>query len=174
MGTSKKGRVVWITGLSGSGKTTVAGLLKAALEDRGERVVLLDGDALRAIMPLGDRYDRASRLSLALSYGGLCNLIAEQGFTVICATISMRKEVFEWNRRHIANYVEVFLDVPVEIRAARDPKRYYARLGGGQLTEFTGYDVEVDYPANPDLHLRPTLQDSPAATAGAILRLISR
>ncbi len=167
-----QGRVVWITGLSGSGKTTVARLLKAALEMRGRAVVLLDGDELRAFMPLGDRFDRDSRLSLALSYGGLCRLIAEQGFTVICATISMRREVHEWNRLNIPNYVEVFLDVAPEVRAARDPKRYYARIQGGGLTEFAGHDLGVDFPAAPDLHLTPSPEEEPEQTMERILALL--
>ena len=116
------GSVVWVTGLSGSGKTTVARLLKTALEERRHRVALLDGDELRSFMPLGDRYDSDSRLKLAMAYSGLCRLLAGQGFTVVCATISMRKEIYAWNRKHIPNYLEIFLDVPALIRSGKRPQ----------------------------------------------------
>jgi len=167
-----RGSVVWVTGLSGSGKTTVARLLKTALEERHHRVVLLDGDELRDFMPLGDRYDSDSRLKLAMAYSGLCRLLAGQGFTVVCATISMRKEIYAWNRKHIENYFEIFLDVPAEIRIARDPKNYYARIEGGSLGEFSGHDLGVDVPPAPDLHLKPAASEGPGVAVAKILSLL--
>ena len=166
------GNVVWVTGLSGSGKTTVARLLKTALEERRHRAVLLDGDELRGFMPLGDRYDSDSRLKLAMAYSGLCRLLAQQGFTVICATISMRKEIYAWNRKHIQNYFEIFLDVPAEIRAARDPKNHYASIKDGRLAEFSGHDLGVDVPSAPDLHLKPKTGEGPAVAVAKILSLL--
>jgi cytidine diphosphoramidate kinase len=166
------GRVIWITGLSGSGKSTLANLLQRALEQAGQSVVLLDGDALRAVMPLGDRFDREARLALALSYGRLCRLLALQGFTVVCATISMRAEVYAWNRANLPGYVEVFLDVPARLRAARDPKRYYAKLETEGLGDFAGHDQEVDLPPAPDLHLVPQDSESPHESLSRILQVL--
>jgi cytidine diphosphoramidate kinase len=170
MDASTAGRVIWITGLSGSGKTTVSLLLKAELERGGERTLLLDGDALRALMPQGGRFDRQSRLELALSYGKLCQLIAAQGISVICATISMRREVYAWNRANLPGYVEVYLDVAAALRAARDPKRLYQRHSQGDLKEMAGRDQEVDYPSAPHIHLKPGAGDTPEATCAEILK----
>jgi cytidine diphosphoramidate kinase len=170
--TAAHGVVVWVTGLSGSGKTTVARLLRTALEERRHRVVLLDGDELRGFMPLGDQYDGDSRLKLAMAYSGFCRLLAQQGFTVICATISMRSEVYAWNRQHIRNYLEIFLDVSAEIRAARDPKKYYARMEDGDLAEFAGHDLGVDVPSAPDLHLMPAASEGPGVAVAKILSLL--
>lgn len=165
----KDARVIWITGLSGSGKTTVSRLLKTALERGGTPVILLDGDTLRALMPQGGRYDRQSRLELALSYGGLCRLLANQGFTVICATISMRAEVYAWNRANLPGYVEVFLDVDAGIRAKRDPKRLYERHRLGTVTDMAGGDQSVDLPPAPHIHLKPDKDETPAETCAHIL-----
>jgi adenylylsulfate kinase len=155
------GRTIWITGLSGAGKTTVAKRLKEALEcdayahsrNSVQQTVLLDGDEMRQVFANGEAYDPDSRLQLAFSYGKLCKLMTEQGFTVICATISMRKEVYEWNRENLQNYFEVFLDVSDSVRAARDPKQLYAAHTAERLSNMAGRDFKVDQPATPDLHI---------------------
>jgi len=163
------GKVIWVTGLSGAGKTTVARHLQPALQAEGGPVILLDGDELRQVFPTGANYDRESRLQLALAYARLCNLLARQGATVICATISMRHEVHAWNRDNLPNYVEVFLDVPDNVRAGRDPKHHYAAVREGRLADFAGHDQAVDLPLAPHIHLRPGLNEKPAETARKIM-----
>ncbi|MDR3527156.1 MAG: adenylyl-sulfate kinase [Rhizomicrobium sp.] len=170
---NQAGRVIWITGLSGAGKSTLAALLQHALQQAGQAVILLDGDEVRSVMPLGDRFDREARLALALSYGRLCRLLALQNYTVICATISMRAEVYAWNRQNLPGYIEVFLDVPARLRAARDPKRYYARLENEGLGDFAGHDQAVDEPPSPDLRLVPEESESPRESLSRILALIA-
>lgn len=168
------GKVIWITGLSGSGKTTVSRLLKKALEREGYPIALLDGDELRKLMPQGGRYDRQSRLELALSYGKLCKLLANQGFTVICATISMRREVYAWNRGHLPGYTEVYLDVDATTRAARDPKRLYELNRLGAIADMAGEDQNVDYPPEPHIHIRPDPHEGPADTCARILKWLDK
>lgn len=164
-----QGSVIWITGLSGAGKTTIARHIAASLRTRGEPVILLDGDELRTVFDGGDRYDREARLALALCYGRLCQMLAAQGHRVICATISMRREVYAWNRANLPGYVEVFLDVDPAVRQARDPKRHYERASHGALPDFAGLDQSVDYPADADIHLTPQAGDSTDATAAEVL-----
>ncbi len=160
-GIAPQGSVVWITGLSGAGKTTIAEALKARLERQGQAPILLDGDTLRGLFANGDKFDAASRLELARNYGRLCQMLAKQGQTVICATISMRQPIYDWNRKNLPNYVEVFLDVPLETRQARDPKGYYAALHNGALNDFAGQDQAVDLPPSPDVHIKPDTEKSP-------------
>jgi adenylylsulfate kinase len=167
------GAVIWITGLSGAGKTTVGRLVTAALTSQGRSVVFLDGDELRTVFAGGERYDREGRLALALSYGRLCRLLALQGQTVVCATISMRHEVYDWNRAHLPRYFEVFLDVSAALRGTRDPKSLYAAAATGALRELAGHDQSVDYPSAPHLHLRPDALQNPEETASEVMSAFS-
>lgn len=163
-----QGCVIWITGLSGAGKTTVANTLKARFENQQKKTILLDGDDLREVFENSDSFDAEARIGLARSYGRLCQLLASQGHQVICATISMRNVVYDWNRRNLPNYLEVFLDIPLEIRQARDPKGYYAAVHNGALNNFAGNDQVVDLPPAPDIHIRNEQQMSAVAICDVI------
>lgn len=174
--TVSPGRVIWITGLSGAGKSTVAQALCDRLLWAGVSVTLLDGDELREVFqPLTARgvgYDMEGRRALALTYARLCQLMARQGQTVIIATISLFEEVHRWNRENLPGYLEVFLDVPLNELERRDPKSIYRSYRSGELTQVAGLDLDVDLPKAPDLHV--TEEDYPAVDSivGAIIRHI--
>lgn len=140
------GGVVWITGLAGAGKTTVAKLVRDRL--KADRLpVLLDGDALRAMLPYTPGYQRADRLELARYYARLARELAKQGHLVICATVSLFHEIHAWNRRNIPHYVEVWLRVPVTELRARGCR---TALYGGS-TDVVGVDTAAEFPANADV-----------------------
>lgn len=146
--------VFWITGLSGAGKTTLCRKLIDHLKKTGRPVVMLDGDELREMMGATAAHTREERVELASRYARLCHLIAAQGVSVAIATISLFKEVHEWNRRNIQGYVEIFVDVPLEELMRRDPKKIYERASQGVLTCVAGVDLPVDLPESPDIHIR--------------------
>lgn len=145
------GTVVWITGLSGAGKSSVARLLRGRWLAAGRSMLLLDGDVLRAVYPGRSGYGREERLELALSYGRLCREIASQGIDVACATISMQQPVYEWNRNNISNYLEVYLRVTNEELAKRDSKGLYRRDADRGATDVYGIDLAADEPTQPTL-----------------------
>lgn len=149
------GQVVWITGLSASGKSTLAAALTTRLREQGEHVVMLDGDELRQVLAAeGKRHhDRQTRLDLAFRYARLCKLLADQGIVVVIATICLFKEIHEWNRKNLPGYLEVFMDLPPEVLRQRDPKGIYARFDAGEIQNVAGLDLLVDAPENPDLHI---------------------
>lgn len=149
----RQGRVIWITGYSGAGKTTIAQGVRTRLREAGTAAVLLDGDTLREIFGRTNGHSKADRLPLAMTYAKLCRELASQGLDVVCATMSLFAEVHAWNREHIPNYVEVFLHVPFEELQRRDPKGLYARAASGALTNIAGLDLEVDEPAAPNLRI---------------------
>lgn len=150
-----KGRVIWVTGLSGSGKSTLAKEFVHRLRVVGETVVMLDGDEMRAVFGATKassvNHGRAGRLALAMQYAKLCQLIANQGVTVVCSTISMFKEVHSWNRENQPSYLEVYLKVPLSELRKRDPKGIYKRFDSGELSDVAGLDLQVDEPKSPDI-----------------------
>jgi adenylylsulfate kinase len=148
------GQVIWITGLSGAGKSTLAGELVTRMRAEGHSVVMLDGDELREVFGAAasntQNHGREGRLALALQYARLCKMIAAQGQTVVIATISLFREVHQWNRAHLPNYFEIYLKVPVEELRRRDPKDIYRRFDAGELHNVAGLDLDIDEPLAAD------------------------
>lgn len=157
---SGQGIVVWITGLSGAGKSTVGEQVAVTLRGKGRAVVWLDGDRLRAILGTADSgFDPESRLALAMSYGRLCAELAGQGIDVVCTTVSMFHRVRDWNRQTIPNYFEVYLRVPLDELRRRDPKGHYR-----DSRDMIGVHHDAEEPLTPDLVI-DNHGDHDAATA---------
>ncbi len=150
----KGGAVIWITGLSGVGKSTLASELVERLRATSVAVVMLDGDELREVFGAtaanAQNHGRAGRLALAMQYAHLCRVIAVQGFTVVIATISLFREVHEWNRANLPDYFEVYLKVPLDELRRRDPKGIYRRFDAGELIHVAGLDLPIDEPEAAD------------------------
>jgi adenylylsulfate kinase len=150
----KAGRVVWITGLSGAGKSVLATSLVARLRMVDVGILLLDGDELREIFGATSvnvqDYGREKRMALAMQYAYLCNILVKQGFTVVIATISLFKEVHSWNRANLQGYFEAYLRVPIEELRRRDPKGIYRRFDAGEIKNVAGLDLHIDEPEAPD------------------------
>jgi adenylylsulfate kinase-like enzyme len=151
---NKEGRVLWITGLSGSGKSTIATAAAEQLRAHGERPVVLDGDAVRAaIADSKTGHDVTSRLANAYRISRLAQLLAEQGQTVIVPTMSLFREIHEWNRAHLPNYFETWVDVDWAELCERDARGLYSRAARGEVKNVAGFDLEYDQPAQPNLVL---------------------
>jgi adenylylsulfate kinase len=146
--------IVWITGLSGAGKSTLAGQIALRMRARGLTLVLLDGDELRevfgAVSVNEDNHGRAGRLEIASRYARLCRVIATQKIDVVIATISMFREVHDWNRANLPDYVEVYLKTPLDELRRRDPKGIYRAYDAGRLKNVAGLDLKTDEPEAAD------------------------
>jgi adenylylsulfate kinase-like enzyme len=143
------GRLVWITGLPGSGKTTLGIALVEKLRMSGEIVIHLDGDQLRNAIKIPTGYDLNSRKLLAHSYQSLSKLILEQNVSVVVTTVSMFHEIHSTNRSLFQNYYEIFLDVDLEFRILSDREMLYS-----ESKNVPGSSQEVELPKNADLTLR--------------------
>ena len=157
-------RVLWITGLSGAGKSTVANEVVLRLRHSGRPVVMLDGDELREVFGVFEAMDnnhaRDTRLALAMKYSKLCHLLAKQNISVVIATISLFKEVHDWNRKNLPGYYEVYLKIPLQELRRRDPKGLYKGYDDGLIKNVAGLDLEIDEPKTPDLLIDHTSQRS--------------
>lgn len=151
IGPQKPGPVYWVTGLAGAGKTTLATLLAERLRDAGEWVILLDGDRMREVFAGDVGHSPEERRALAGQYGRLCRMLAEQGATVVCATISMFHAVRAWNREHIARYCEVYVKVPLEVLEVRDQKGLYAAARRNEVRHVLGVNASFEEPESPDI-----------------------
>lgn len=148
-----KGTLYWITGLSGAGKTTIGNMLYEHLKKQKSNVVILDGDMVRRAFGNDLGYSGEERLKCALRYSGISRLLTEQGIDVVCCTISMFDEVRNWNREHIEKYVEIFLDVPLEILQKRNQKNLYDDVKAGKTENVVGMDLQLELPENPDIRI---------------------
>ncbi len=145
------GRVYWITGMSGAGKTTVGRALWQRLRAEGCSAILLDGDALREAIADDLGHGLPSRRKSAMRNARLCRLLAMQGHDVVCCTISLFHEVQRWNRAHMPGYREILLRVPLEELTRRDAKGIYAAARRGEAADVVGLDVPAEFPQAPDL-----------------------
>ncbi|SPF33447.1 conserved hypothetical protein [Candidatus Sulfotelmatobacter kueseliae] len=168
------GRVFWVTGLSGAGKTTVGRELWSRLRASGRQVFFLDGDALRAVIAEDLGHSADNRRRSAMRNARLCRLLAGQGADVVCATISLFHEVQRWNRENIPGYREIYLRVPIDELRRRDSKGIYAGAQCGDARNVVGLDVPAEYPEAPDLVLDNYGALDVATAADRILAVCAR
>lgn len=153
--------MLWITGLSGVGKTTLAHAVVDKLRERGERPLLLDGDAVRALLDDPgevDRHDVPARRVRAWRLARMANHAAAQGVPVVVATISLFADVQAWNRRANPAYGELLLTAPIDALRPLDPARYLPT--GVESANVVGLDIEAEFPCGPELALEQSF-DAP-------------
>ncbi|MCB9885897.1 MAG: adenylyl-sulfate kinase [Planctomycetes bacterium] len=162
----QRGAVVWFTGLSGSGKSTVAHNLEERLAAAGRLTYVLDGDNVRHGLCADLGFGAADRTENIRRVGHVAALLADAGVLVLTSFISPYRADREQVRRIVgADFVEVFVDAPLAVCEARDPKGLYKKARAGQIAEFTGISAPYEAPEKPDLHLRTGDQDLPASVA---------
>jgi adenylylsulfate kinase len=165
---NERGFTLWFTGLSGAGKTTIAEIVEHELRERERRVEVLDGDIVRTNLSKGLGFDREDRNINVLRIGFVANLLARNGVAVIVSAISPYKEARDQVRRRIIDFVEVFVDAPVEVCAERDVKGLYAKAYAGEILQFTGVSDPYEPPAAPDLVLK-TEGEEPQESARKVI-----
>jgi len=148
---NKPGIVFWITGLAGSGKTTVGFDYYNFLKENYSNTVFIDGDILREVLDQKGETSIDDRKKLSMNYSKLCRMLSNQGINVVCCTISMFDSVRDWNRQNINDYHEIYLKVPIEILQKRDKKGLYSGAMRGEIINVVGVDIAFEEPKKPNL-----------------------
>ena len=167
-----QGFVLWFTGLSGSGKSTVTEVVVPDLKKRGVKIEVLDGDIVRTNLSKGLGFSKEDRDTNILRVGFVANLLARNGLAACCACISpykaIRDTVRGWVEGDGGVFVEVFMNTPVEQCIQRDPKGLYKKALAGEIKQFTGIDDPYEAPESPEIDLK-TAGATPEECAGQIL-----
>ena len=164
----ERGFTLWFTGLSGSGKTTISELVERELRNRERPVEVLDGDIVRTNLSKGLTFSRDDRNVNVLRIGFVANLLTRNGVGVVVSAISPYKEARDQVRRRIVDFVEVFVDAPLEVCADRDVKGLYKKAFSGEIKQFTGVSDPYEPPNAPDLVLK-TDEESPDESAQKVI-----
>jgi adenylylsulfate kinase len=164
----ERGFTLWFTGLSGSGKTTIAEIVERELKERERPVEVLDGDIVGTNLSKGLSFSRDDRNINVLRIGFVANLLTRNGVGVIVSAISPYKEARDQVRRRIVDFVEVFVDAPLEVCADRDVKGLYQKAFAGEIKQFTGVSDPYEPPNAPDLTLK-TDEESPEESAQRVI-----
>lgn len=142
--------VIWLTGLSGSGKTTIANAVSAHLQLEGKKIIILDGDDIRNFFKIG--FDKQSRIEHNINIGKMASLFESQGFIVIVSLISPYMEARNKCREMAKSFFEIYIATSLEVCEQRDVKGLYRKARLGEIKEFTGIDSPYEIPINPDIY----------------------
>jgi adenylylsulfate kinase len=145
---------LWFTGLSGSGKSTVSRLVAERLRAQGAKVELLDGDEVRLRLSKGLGFSKEDRDENIRRIGYLCELLSRNGVIAIAAAISPYRELRDELRARIPDFVEVYVECPLEVLAARDVKGLYRKALAGEIKQFTGVSDPYEPPLHPEVTIR--------------------
>lgn len=160
--------VIWFTGLSGSGKSTISERVTTALEHRGFEVEHLDGDSIRGIFP-NTGFSRAERDSHIRRVGFLASKLEQHGVFVVASFVSPYRESREFVRSLCANFIEVHVSTPLEVCEARDVKGLYAKARRGEISAFTGISDPYEAPTEAEI----VIDASHVPVAAAVDQVVS-
>ncbi len=167
------GFVLWFTGLSGSGKTTLAVALEEKLQLRGIRIERLDGDTVRQSLTKDLGFSKEDRDMNIERVTFVAKLLSRNNVGVLSSFISPYAKTRDFVRQETVNFIEVYVDAPLEVCAERDVKGLYAKAFAGEIPNFTGVSDPYEAPENPDIHVRTGLQ-TVEESCGAIIAWLEK
>jgi len=163
------GCTVWLTGLSGAGKSTVSSIVEAEMRKRDLRVEVLDGDVIRTHLSKGLGFSKADRDTNIRRIGWVCEVLARNGVVALAAAISPYREIRDEVRGKVGRFVEVYMECPVPILAERDVKGLYKKALAGEIKNFTGVDDPYEPPLNPEVVCHTDGRETPEQSAAKII-----
>lgn len=146
-----QGFTLWFTGLSGAGKSTISGIIEKRLRDAGAKVEVLDGDVVRENLSKGLGFSKEDRDINIRRIGFVCELLSRNGVIALVAAISPYRAVREEIRSRIRNFVEIYVECPLEVVSDRDVKGLYKKAMAGEIPQFTGVTDPYEPPLHPEV-----------------------
>ncbi len=165
------GFTLWFTGMSGAGKSTVSRLIEQRLRDNGARVEVLDGDVVREHLSKGLGFSKEDRDENIRRIGFVCELLSRNGVIAIAAAISPYRAVREELRARIPDFIEVYMECPIDVLAGRDVKGLYKKALAGEIPQFTGVSDPYEPPLAPEVTINSS-SDTPEQGADRIWRTL--
>ena len=165
------GCTLWFTGMSGSGKSTLSALVADRLRAMGSRVEVIDGDVVRTRLCKGLGFSKDDRQENISRIGFVCELLSRNGVIAIAAAISPYRACREELRSRIPNFIEVYMQCPVEVLVERDVKGLYKKALAGEIPHFTGISDPYEPPASPEVTIDSS-KDSLEASLASILSVL--
>jgi adenylylsulfate kinase len=165
---TQQGFTLWLTGLSGAGKTTIALELEQQLRERGLLVERLDGDTVREGLTRDLGFSKADRDKNIERVSFVAKLLSRNGVGVIASFISPYREARQNVRENTTNFVEVYVNAPLDVCASRDVKGLYAKAFAGELKEFTGVSDPYEAPESPEIEVQ-TDKETPQESVAKII-----
>jgi len=162
-----QGFTLWFTGLSGAGKSTISGIIEKRLREAGAKVEVLDGDVVRENLSKGLGFSKEDRDENIRRIGFVCELLSRNGVIAMVAAISPYRAVREQIRQRIQNFVEVYVECPLEVVAGRDVKGLYKKAIAGEIPQFTGVSDPYEPPLSPEVVVHSASQ-SPEESANRV------
>lgn len=167
----QSGFVLWMTGLSGAGKTTIALILEEELKARGVRIERLDGDVVRESLTRDLGFSKEDRSKNIERITFVAKLLSRNGVGCVCSFISPYQSVRDQVKANTTNFLEVFIDAPLDVVIDRDVKGLYKKALAGEIPHFTGISDPFEAPENPDIHIRTDHQTPEESAAEIIAQL---
>lgn len=146
-----KGATIWFTGLSGSGKSTIARLVKQKLAEENIPLIILDGDEVRNSLSRDLDYSKESRDKHITRIADVCKIISNQGVLNLACVISSTREIRGYARKNIPLFVEVYIRCPISECGKRDPKGHYKKVEEDTIKDFVGITIPYEEPLNPEI-----------------------
>ena len=166
--------VVWITGISGAGKTTLSDAIARKFKPLIPELVQIDGDEIRALFGANLSFEESGRFEQIRRIQRLAHMLDQQGIFVLVAALYGHPDLFAWNRENFSDYFEIYIEAPLELVQQRDPKSLYHKASIGEMPNVVGIDVPWHAPENPQLRINACLEENPDAVALRVARHIPK
>ncbi|BAZ23340.1 adenylyl-sulfate kinase [Kalymmatonema gypsitolerans NIES-4073] len=169
----QRGVTIWLTGLSGAGKTTICQFLETELRSQGYKIEVLDGDVVRQNLSKGLTFSKEDRDENIRRIGFVAHLLTRNNVIVLVSVISPYRAIREEVKEKIGDFIEVYVNAPLEVCEQRDVKGLYKKARSGEIKNFTGIDDLYEIPLEPDVECK-THQESVAESANKILNKLEK